>query len=55
MAGLGTNDKALIRLIVSRSEVDMVNIKQEYQKIYGKPLEKDIKVSKNIIKQVYLI
>ena len=44
IAGLGTNDKALIRLVVSRCEIDMGNIKEEYQKLYKTPLEKDIKV-----------
>ncbi|CAK9296371.1 unnamed protein product [Gordionus sp. m RMFG-2023] len=35
----GTNEEALIRIFVTRSEVDMVQIKQDYQKIYKTPLE----------------
>lgn len=38
MAGLGTNDKNLIRLIVSRCEIDMVDIKREFEKKYQKTL-----------------
>lgn len=37
--GLGTNDDALIRVIVSRSEVDLVEIKHEFQYAYGQSLE----------------
>ncbi|XP_037074130.1 annexin-B12-like isoform X2 [Pollicipes pollicipes] len=42
MKGLGTRDNDLIRLIVSRAEYDLANIKQEYLKLYGKTLEKDV-------------
>jgi len=43
MKGLGTNERALIRNMILRSEVDMVNIKSEFQRIYGKSLESFIK------------
>ena len=43
MKGLGTDDRTLIRVVVSRCEVDMVQIKQEFQKAYGKTLESFIK------------
>ena len=45
MKGPGTNDKDLIRLLVSRAEIDLGNVKDEYLKMFGKPLEKDIAVS----------
>ncbi|KAB5531739.1 hypothetical protein DKX38_018409 [Salix brachista] len=38
MKGLGTNDSALIRVIVTRTEIDMQYIKAEYRKEYKKTL-----------------
>ncbi|XP_072342198.1 annexin A4-like [Scyliorhinus torazame] len=43
MKGAGTNDNTLIRVMVSRSEVDMLDIKQEFQRMYGKTLYSFIK------------
>jgi len=38
MKGLGTNDSTLIRVIVTRAEIDMQYIKAEYLKKYKKTL-----------------
>lgn len=43
MKGAGTNDDALIRIIVSRSEIDMVDIKECFFNLYNKSLAKMIK------------
>ena len=42
--GAGTNDDQLIRCVVSRCEVDMVEIKQAFQSRYGKSLKSFIEV-----------
>jgi len=38
MKGLGTDDTRLIRLIVSRSEIDLQQIKKAFNLMYKKPL-----------------
>lgn len=44
MKGLGTDEHTLTRVMVSRSEIDMVQIKQSFQSHYGKSLASFIKV-----------
>ncbi|XP_018790123.1 PREDICTED: annexin B10-like [Bactrocera latifrons] len=38
MKGMGTNDDTLVRIIVSRSEIDLANIKDEFERIYNRTL-----------------
>uniref|UniRef100_A0A671WH27 Annexin n=1 Tax=Sparus aurata TaxID=8175 RepID=A0A671WH27_SPAAU len=41
--GLGTTDSVLIRIMVARAEIDMLDIKAEFLKMYGKTLYSFIK------------
>ena len=43
VAGMGTNDKMLIRVLISRDEIDMPQIKAEYQRLYGRNMMGDIR------------
>ncbi|KAG5683034.1 hypothetical protein PVAND_012341 [Polypedilum vanderplanki] len=43
MAGLGTTDKQLIRLVVTRCEIDMGEIKEAFQRLFGESLRDMIK------------
>ncbi|KAK3609682.1 hypothetical protein CHS0354_017534 [Potamilus streckersoni] len=41
-SGLGTNDNMLIRIVVSRSEMDLIDIKEKYQELYSKSLSESV-------------
>ncbi|XP_034474183.1 annexin B11 isoform X1 [Drosophila innubila] len=43
MAGIGTNDKQLIRVIITRCEIDLADIKTAFERLYGKSLKSWIK------------
>lgn len=43
ISGIGTNNKSLNRIIITRSEIDMVDIKEEFQKMYNDSLKSFIR------------
>lgn len=43
MKGTGTDEETLMRIIVSRCEIDLGGIKREYQDFYGKTLYDSVK------------
>jgi Annexin len=45
MDGAGTNDGTLIRIIVSRADLDLGNIKRAYEKQFNKTLYSAVSVS----------
>ncbi|KAK1161252.1 annexin A6-like isoform X1, partial [Acipenser oxyrinchus oxyrinchus] len=44
MKGLGTDDRTLIRVMISRSEIDLFNIRREYKELHDVSLHESIKV-----------
>lgn len=44
MKGLGTDDRTLIRVLISRSEIDLFNIRREYKELHDVSLHESIKV-----------
>lgn len=49
MKGMGTNDRQLIRIVATRCEIDMGEIKRQYAAKYGESLADAIKVSNSKI------
>ena len=43
MRGVGTKDQDLVRLIISRSELDLPQIKAEFKRLYKKSLYDEVK------------
>ena len=41
--GFGTDDSLLMRILITRDEIDMNNIKQYYKQLYKKDMVEDIK------------
>lgn len=44
LKGMGTNDRQLIRIVITRCEIDMGEIKRQYAAKYGESLADAIKV-----------
>uniref|UniRef100_A0A3P9IY69 Annexin n=1 Tax=Oryzias latipes TaxID=8090 RepID=A0A3P9IY69_ORYLA len=49
MKGLGTDDRALIRIMVSRSEIDLFNIRKEFKEAHDVSLHEFIQVETMIV------
>lgn len=45
MQGAGTDESTLTRILVSRSEIDLLDIRAEYKKLFGFTLYSQLEVS----------
>ena len=53
LKGAGTDDHTLIRVVVSRSEIDLYNIRKEFRKNFATSLYSMIKVVKPSLNYVW--
>lgn len=42
MKGLGTKESTLNRITITRSEIDLVQIKEAYNRLFNRELERDV-------------
>lgn len=49
LQGLGTDDRALIRIMVSRCEIDLFNIRKEFKETHDASLHEFIQVETMIV------
>ncbi|MGH0168768.1 UNVERIFIED_CONTAM: hypothetical protein FKN15_055754 [Acipenser sinensis] len=54
MKGLGTDDRTLIRVLISRSEIDLFNIRREYKELHDVSLHESIKVEALCVSYIFI-
>ncbi|MGH0130282.1 UNVERIFIED_CONTAM: hypothetical protein FKN15_057042 [Acipenser sinensis] len=54
MKGLGTDDRTLTRVMISRSEIDLFNIRREYKELHDVSLHESIKVEALCVSYIFI-
>lgn len=55
LQGLGTDDRALIRIMVSRSEIDLFNIRKEFKETHDASLHEFIQVEAFVVSPCLIV
>uniref|UniRef100_A0A6Q2YJJ4 Annexin n=1 Tax=Esox lucius TaxID=8010 RepID=A0A6Q2YJJ4_ESOLU len=55
MKGIGTDDRALIRIMVSRSEIDLFNIRKEFKETHDCSLHEFIQVETMVVSSHFMV
>ena len=53
LQGIGTNEDELNRVVISRCEVDMIQIKEQYEELMKRSLEDHVAVCQMMISKEY--